>query len=846
MPPTVPFPVPFPVERRAPARAGQALRPARLVLAGLLLCGALAGCGSADSDPNASSGGLGGVAAREGGYRALIEDRRLMQRPSVDLAAGGVATTPWGAEIAVLPGTGQGEVLFTGTASGSPGRVVPDGVVVSAEHDLTAHGFVPGGTVVPFLVTLPVDASLVPSKVRPTAFAAQTFDEARGVWVPVKGLPIYDPQKKSVTFQAAHLSKWRVIKLVDLTDETDKFQFETDHFQIQYTLGTSFGQVSPLFPIDDVTWHSRGGRVGTDPQVPDYIEELARALEDARTAFLKLTASDGSSLYGEPWHPNTKMTVEVTHIADGAGDSRLGGPMRIKARLDTPTELRITAGHELMHVMQDQHYTFAGAAMNRWFLEASATLFSLRFAAVPRESRVNYYAREASDYLKASLDSSLEGSFYAAADFLEWLEARTGKKLTADVMQLDQTWDLSALSSLVRGATTTLGKYFTEYLLGASVGTHDFKATNLWTQHPLTPAAPAWRHEFKQYHLSGQALEIRTDVPANAMLVATSGRQYPYPKLQSHSYLGTAARGDVTQTLEAQTEAGKPVVVKNFGKAGTPGVTNSIFQQVIVNPNESDETVWEDFIFDYYLLEPPQRQGAPAAGRVEWSHNADTVNTLLKSPTITGFNVYQDRIRLNGTPLSVGNRSFSDPRIYATGDVQVTVVDRYGNEWPEVAPAAAVPFLRVRDICASFTYLSITTVSRMQQGPFSVVQCIAPRGTDVLSWAGNQFSIRTGDIYMTGVYDAIGPKLTSMRASRPHTGRYAKPPPLFELMMRNADLDPAAAPLVRFSVAGATHPNGYTINWQPEDDCTGGFCESRTVLSIDPASVTVSVTFYRE
>ncbi len=116
----------------------------------------------------------------------------------------------------------------------------------------------------------------------------------------------------------------------------------------------------------------------------------------------------------------------------------------------------------------------------------------------------------------------------------------------------------------------------------------------------------------------------------------------------------------------------------------------------------------------------------------------------------------------------------------------------------------------------------------------------------MLSWAGNQFSIRTGDIYMTGVYDAIGPKLTSMRASRPHTGRYAKTPPLFELMIKNAALNPAAAPLVRFNVAGATQPNGYTINWQPEDDCTGGFCESRTVLSIDPASVTVSVTFYRE
>lgn len=838
-------------DRPAAAQSARFPRMSRLLVPGLFLSGLLLGslltaCGSADSGTDTSSAALGGVAGRDGGYRALIEDRRLLRRPNVDLAAGGVASTPWGAEITVLPGTGQGEVFFTGTARGSPGRTEADGVVVTAEHELTAHGFTPGGTVAPFLVTLPVDTSLLSSTVKPTAFVAQTYDEARGAWVSVQGLPIYDPARKSVTFQAGHLSKWRVIKLVDLTDETDKFQFETDHFHIQYTIGTTFGQVSPLFPIDDVTWHSRGGRVGTDLQVPDYIEELARALENARTAYLKLTASDGSNLYGEPWHPNTRMTVEVTHIADGAGDSRLGGPIRIKSRLDNPAELWVTAAHELAHVMQDQHYTFVGAAMNRWFVEASATLFSLRFAALNREARANYYAREASDYLKASLDTPLEGSFYAAADFLEWLEGKTGKKLTADVMQLDQTWDLSALSSLVRGTTTTLGTYFTEYLLSASVGTHDFKALNLWTQRALTPAAPAWRHEFKQYHLSGQALELRADVPADALLVATSGRQYPQPRLTSHSYLGTAPRGDVTQTLEADTAAGKPVVVKHFGKAGTPGVEASIFQQVIVNPNERDETVWENFIFDYYLLEPPKLSGTRVAGEVEWSHNAATVNTLLKDATVTGFNVYQDRVKLNGTPLSVATHTFSDPRIYATSDVQVTVVDRYGNEWPEVAPAGAAPFARVRDVCASFSYTAITALSRVQQGPFTTFQCIAPTGTNVLNWGGNMFEIRTGDIYISGVYDPIGPRLTSVRARRPHTGAYQKPPALFELAMVNAVLDPSADPLVRFKVSGATNPGFYTINWQPEDDCSGGFCEARSVLAIDPASVTLSITLYRE
>ena len=108
-------------DRPAAAQSARFPRMSRVLVPGLFLSGLLLGslltaCGSADSGTDTSSAALGGVAGRDGGYRALIEDRRLLRRPNVDLAAGGVASTPWGAEITVLPGTGQGEVFFTGTA----------------------------------------------------------------------------------------------------------------------------------------------------------------------------------------------------------------------------------------------------------------------------------------------------------------------------------------------------------------------------------------------------------------------------------------------------------------------------------------------------------------------------------------------------------------------------------------------------------------------------------------------------------------------------------------------------------------------------------------------------------
>jgi hypothetical protein len=824
---------------RAPRSAGLAVG-LRVLVAWFVGAALLAGCG----DQSRETPGDGNP------YVTDAQARRAVRRPLIDLAAGGVATTPWGAEIMVLEGSGQGSFMFAGSASGAAGAAVPGGVVVTTEHELVAHGLTPGGSVAPFLVSLPVDATVLKRPVDPRGFTVQFYDAARRAWIGTNALPVYDPDTGRVTFQIGHLSKWRVVQLIaDVEQAFDRYLYVTDHFKIDYWVPTVFGTVSKRVPVDDATWHAAGGSVGTDPQVPDYIEDLAKALENALTLYQDLRASDGAKLFAPPWWLGPKMDVAVGDIGDVAGDSRLGGPLRIKARLDNLAELKITAAHELGHVMQDQHYTTLGAVMNRWFVEASATLWGLQLAGASRDAQVAYIAREMSDYLKVSLDASLEGSFYAVADFMRWLQLKTGRALVADTMRLDQVWDLQALSSLVAGPGTSLGGYFTEYALQAIAGRHDLEVTNVWTTKGLTREESGWQHRFQQFHLSAHAVEIRTNLEVDGLLVATSGRDYPYPKLQTHSYLGVGARDDVTATLEKSTAAGKPVVVPHFGKVGAPGVTQSVFQQVVLNPAERDETVWETWYFRYYLLEAPRLVLPLENGRVRWTHAAPAFKTGPNEPApqvVAGFNVLLDGKRLNDFVLPANAREYEDSRLYADGLVQVTVVDVHGNEWPEVTLSSAPPFTHVEEVCASFRYTTVTALSGMQDGPFSTVQCIRPAVTDALGWGGTSassigFSVRSGTVWVAGVYDPDGPRLHSVEASRPLTGSYKTPPPLFQIRMTDVPRVIGTS-IDRFKIEGAAATGRYSIAWQPEDDCSGGFCEARRVLEIDPASVSIWLT----
>lgn len=159
----------------------------------------------------------------------------------------------------------------------------------------------------------------------------------------------------------------------------------------------------------------------------------------------------------------------------------------------------------------------------------------------------------------------------------------------------------------------------------------------------------------------------------------------------------------------------------------------------------------------------------------------------------------------------------------------------------QVVPLEQFPTLR--EVCASFRYTTITAVSRIEDGPFTRVECVQPSASKPLVWGSSTgFSVRDGEVYVEGVYAQQSQMLLGVKARRPLSGRYAQPPPLFEIHLDQIPRDLSTG-LVRFRFSGNAAAGRYNLIYQPEDDCSGGFCERRSVKEIDPASVSFWVTF---
>ena len=619
----------------------------------------------------------------------------------MDLATGGRVATDAGAVVEVLPDSGQGVVAIAATVGGATGFADERGVVVSREYDIVVTGAAAAQLSGP-LLTLPVDDSVVDEPLDPYGFYAETFDEEAGQWVTVDGMPRYDAGSGSVTFQAPHLSKFRLRLLGRGAPDVFLYSWtsSTGHFRIAFYCRTSepctlpvAGQpgVKPIYPRADADWQAVGGGHAADPDVPDYVEDLADALDDGLTALLAIKTSSGATLFAAPSYP---LDVIVTYTPDASGDSPLGGPLRINARLDDWDEMRTTAPHELVHVLTDQYYTTLGAVLNRWYFEAIANLWAARAAGLSRADAVAYYRKEMSSYLRVPLTQSDEGSYYAAADFLAWVEGELGGAIAADVVAADYSCDIAGLGAIVGTHGTTLDALFFEYAALVTVGAYDLKPGYLYQigpgqlYHALTPDQRGWRYQFNQFNHSVRVLRIRSTIPRRGMLVAVAERELADEErqLSTFSYAGTGSGpvGDLNDALEAGLAAGQPVVVKNFGAPGTTGVTTTVLDQVVVTGEHYRPVDGGQHAFDFYFLEAPVA-AAPSMGRVSWAFDGSGIPSpgLFRTPYVAGFNVYSRGEKVNPDLIDPEAREYQSPQLVNGCGTRVTVEDRYGNEWPD-------------------------------------------------------------------------------------------------------------------------------------------------------------------
>ena len=603
----------------------------------------------------------------------------------VDLSSGGTITLENGVVLRVLEGSGTGTVSVKAQVSGSSGDEITGSLVISRSYDLISNDLQRGDSTVPILVSLPVDSSLIPADADPYSFDVQVYNTATGEWDWVDGWAFYDPEDGDVSFYTGHFSRYRVLHS-EPSDrgDYDHYRVSSRSFNVYYYEPTVFGMEAYYSPPTDAAWAPLGGGFDDFPDIWNYVEDLDETLEDSLAYYLEMQTSAGGKLFADPiteLEP-TPLDCYVTYIPKkiAGGDSKFG-IMRISASLDDYQDMRRVAAHELVHVLCDQHYTVAGAAYNRWFFEAIADLWTSRALGMTRAEQITFFSRTKYNYLKVSLDASDEGSYYAAADFLYWLERETGRSLAADVVAADYTNDLTGLSNLVAEGGSLLSDYYIKYVLQASVGDHDLSVPLVENATVLTDMATGTQEEIKLRHLSAKGINIRSDLAVDGMLVVSSDRSAKSEEivdLQTFSYAGF---GLPVQDIDAYLEneyTDEPIVIKHFGKKGTSGVTESDFYQIVINYTQNlvDRPAYQ---FEAYLLVPPLMQVSER--RVDIAYTAQYSAGISSE---LGFNVYADGEKLNTNLLPLETNVFEDNRIHVGADVLVSIVDKYNNEWPEV------------------------------------------------------------------------------------------------------------------------------------------------------------------
>ncbi|MDA3895375.1 MAG: hypothetical protein PF482_04410, partial [Desulfobacteraceae bacterium] len=601
----------------------------------------------------------------------------------IDMWAGGVASSADGVTVEALEGSWSGTVEVVFEETETTNAPVEDGFAASDVYVIRLLGFDTGETTVPLKVTVPVTTVDIPTPIDEFAFAIETYNEDTGQWERNDAMAQYNENTNSVTFWANHFSKKRVVYIGDDPNvELQKYLYKSDNdkFYITYFSPVTLNKPSSHLPSADNVW--LGSATATNPEVPDYIEDLGKALETALTyQTTKIIKPDGYLLFDDPTHDNLSLpdhaiSVDVKKIP-AKGDTRLGGPMRINNRLKNWHEMKVVAAHELVHLLGDKYYTGTGARLNRWFYEAIAEFYGTKAAGYTKEAYTTYFSGYF-NYLRVSLDASDETSYYAVGDFLYWLEDKMNGHVAAGVVISGYSWDITGLNNLLKEWGSSLGDEYSQYVLDCTMGDHDYRADNIKTSITFYNSTLYKKFRFKQPHLTARYIRINPNVFEDGMLVAESGAHYfGQIPLKTYSYTDkNIPVADIDNNLEKTTEANKPIVVKHFGKKGTDGVQHSVFHQIIINPLIADMTVGGgEYYFDYYILVPPEIKSS-SAGEVTWSLPDYGENT------IKGFHVYSDGVQLTSNPIN--NRYYADTRILTTSDVQVTVVDKFDNEWPEV------------------------------------------------------------------------------------------------------------------------------------------------------------------
>lgn len=596
-------------------------------------------------------------------------------------------------------------------------RLGDPGQPVDADHVLASSAYravVPAtdADAAPLILAIPVDPAALPADWDSAGLRVEVRGE--GGWRTVAAMGRYDPERKlywcRLARPAAELpavqlppeeyrvaqstGAWTVeIRLAYILSALQTVRKEGSPFRFHYypTKGTQKHTVP-----SDADWTGAG--TAAEPGVPNYIEDLDAALQEAYTGLLALTRTGGKPVFTAPSLP---IDVTVTDTGGEAGNSDLGGPIEIGARaIASYEDMRAVAAHELVHLLQGQYYSLYGlftGRLNTWFIEATANHLAARVLKMTPEARRAFYGDGMSGYLGKPLNAADDGSMYAAGHFLDYLTARTDERLIGDILAGPGGNDLTAITAAldargIKGGVGTMLAAYVEEIVRTPEGT---AGLHQQIKAGMEAYALAEGHvESTAFTKTAAHRRIRRTLPPFAtfyggfvprhrnnglLVVKSAGSQGALLKsvaFDTISQTDAPYKGRLAIDRYDQVPAKAPWLIRNYG----PSEKVKGAEWAVTNTSAASSAKLD---MDAYVL-PYTFESNQESGLLEW---VTTTAASIPRELLVGWHVYDGYTELTTTPLPVTGtgqlQRFSDPRIPDVGLRSIVIEDAAGNFWPE-------------------------------------------------------------------------------------------------------------------------------------------------------------------
>lgn len=554
----------------------------------------------------------------------------------------------------------------------------------------------------------PLSKRHLPEGLEAADFQLERYAAEQQQWVAEGVFSGWDPQQQLVQFDvppppevlkisAAHPLKYRI--RVYIFKNAVSVRHEDSAFRITY-YPSSYGYKASV--KKDADWQGTGRNEAE--HIPNYIEDLDQALNEAYKGLLAIQDKNGQALFKAL---DTPIEVRVLDTGTDPGNSPLGGPANFSATvLQNYADMRQTAAHELVHVLQGQYYSLYGLFTGRanvWFIEATAQYLAARALNLDAVERSEHYSdglKNIEHYLSVPILATDIHSYYALGHFLDWISGQSYASLIPDTLRESQVRDSRALHAKLQGTLAFEGLGDAVHQYGQYLVTHpEMDATfALAVKNAMRSYARAYLDKPTTNLLNNNLyVAFKRDLPA----LASNYLAFFATELNGDNLLvlEPAGKNQLLKTLifanpaqanadYAQKEAldrrrslyqEQSLTLPHFGK----DQANKALEIWLSNPSLSESSNAD---FELYVLRPPQVLEVKD-GSVRWEQSSIGD---LPPEKIKGYAVYIGNTLLKDEiPYQTGKTEqlFRHAQIQKNSDVRVTITDHLLHEWPEASPS---------------------------------------------------------------------------------------------------------------------------------------------------------------